>query len=97
MTAPSVVAGPNLRANGEITKRKDQFLSPRIVAREAARIVAARGDSISPAALRRLVTRFIRSGYTTLRDLEAFLPPFPDPTGETAARNVDRSRAGGGR
>lgn len=85
-------SGRNLPANGEITKREDQFLSPRIVAREAAKIMAAKGIEIRPAALRRLVTRFIRHGHTTLAELESLVVAYADPTGETATAHVMRER-----
>lgn len=96
MTAPparSATECRNLPANGEKPKREDQFLSPRIVAREAAKIMAARGIEIRPAALRRLVTRFIRDGHTTLGDLERVIA-YADPTGERAVRIVMRGGNG---
>lgn len=84
--------GPNLRANGE-SRREDQFLSPRVMQREAAKILNARGLEVRPAALRRLITRFIQSGITTLAELEAHVISYADPTGETAVRNVMRGQA----
>lgn len=97
MTAPPTTsAAPstsrNLPANGEITKREDQFLSPRIIAREAVKILDAKGIDVGPAQLRRLVTRFVRQGYTTLRELEPFVLAHADPTGETAVSRVLRER-----
>jgi hypothetical protein len=89
-TAPS----PNLRANGATQqakpRREDQFLSPRIIAREAVKILAAKGIEIGPGTLRRLVTRFVREGHTTLAHLEPFVLSYADPTGERAVRNVMR-------
>jgi hypothetical protein len=82
----------NLPANGEVSKREDQFLSPRIVAREAAKIMAAKGIEVRPAALRRLVTRFIRHGHTTLAELERLVITYADPTGEAAVRRVMSER-----
>lgn len=82
---------PNLRANGE---RREAFLSPRIVAREAAKILNARGMEFRPAMLRTLVTRYIDVGHTTTADLEAWVLGYADPTGEAAVRNV--MRGGGG-
>lgn len=70
--------------------RSNSFLSPRIVAREAVKILAARGVEIRPAALRALVTRFIKVGHTTTRELEPYLLHYLDPTGESAVRNVMR-------
>jgi hypothetical protein len=92
---PADAASPsrNLPANGEIAKREDMFLSPRIVTREAVKIVAAMGIEVRPAALRRLVTGFIRHGYTSLDDLEPFMFRYRlDPTGEFVVRKVMRER-----
>lgn len=72
--------------------RRDLFLSPRIVAREAVKVLAARGDEIRPAVVRVLVKRFIEEGHTTLAEIEPFVLGYLDPTGETAVRNVMRSR-----
>lgn len=72
--------------------RRDEFLSPRIVAREAAKILAARGVDVRPPTLRRLVTRFIRDGHTTVANLEPWVLSYVDPTGETAVHNVMRKR-----
>ena len=88
--ATGTVNSRNLPAYGESPTRADDFLSPRIVAREAAKIVAAVGIEIRPAALRRLVTRFIHDGRTSLLDLERMVIGYADPTGETAVRNVIR-------
>lgn len=87
------VSSRNLPApNGENAKRADQFLSPRIVAREAVKILAVKGIEVAPAALRRLVTRFIREGYTSLREVEPFVIAYADPTGEAATARVLRDR-----
>lgn len=93
--SPPLAAPPirrNLPANGENARREDQFLSPRIVAREAVKILAAKGIELRPAALRRLVTRFIREGYTSLREVEPFVIAYADPTGESATAQVMRVR-----
>lgn len=73
-------------------EREQRFLSPRIMQREAAKILAAKGIPVGPGMLRRLVTRFIQEGYTTLAEIEPFLLSYVDPTGETAVRNVIRER-----
>lgn len=73
-------------------ERQDRFLSPRVMQREAAKILAAKGIPVGPAMLRRLVTRFIQEGYTTLAEIEPFLLSYADPTGETAVNNVVRDR-----
>jgi len=97
MTAPPIASATtstssNLPASGEITKREDQFLSPRIIAREAVKILNAKGIEIRPAQLRRLVTRFVREGYTTLAEVETFVLSHVDPTGEAAVRRVLHER-----
>lgn len=74
-------------------ERQDKFLSPRVIAREVAKALRARGEEVSPAYLRRLTTVFVRHGFTTLADVRRAID-YADPTGETAVRNVMR---GGGR
>lgn len=90
--SPRIGNTRNLPGNGEIAKREDMFLSPRVIAREAVKILDAKGIDVGPAQLRRLVTRFVRDGYTTLRDLEPFVLAHADPTGEAAVRRVLRER-----
>lgn len=80
-------------ATSRETERRNQFLSPRIIQREAAKVLSARGLEVRPAALRRLVTRFVEHGHTSLAEVEPFFLGYLDPTGETAVRNVLR---GGG-
>jgi hypothetical protein len=97
MTAPPIASATlstsrNLPATGEPAKREDQFLSPRIIAREAVKILNAKGIDVGPAQLRRLVTRFVREGYTTLAEVEPFVLSHVDPTGEAAVRRVLRER-----
>ncbi len=90
MPAPPVATSTsrNLPANGALAKREDQFLSPRVIAREAVKILAIKGIEIGPSELRRLVTRFVREGHTSLHEIEPFVIAYFDPTGETAVRNV---------
>lgn len=83
------VTGPNLRANGE---RADAFLSPRVLSREAAKLVAELDLRLSPRRIRQLVTRFVDEGRSDI-DLRAFLLSYADPTGETAVRHVMREQA----
>lgn len=100
MTAQAAIAAipsPNLRANGE---RQAEFLSPRIVMREAAKVCADMGLEIRGARLRRLVGRFIAEGRSDL-DFRTWFIGYADPTGETAVRNVmmrqrDDARSCGG-
>lgn len=74
--------------------RTDGFLSPRIVAREAVKMLTARGLDVRPPLVRRLVTRYIREGHTTTAEIEPFILRYVDPTGETAVRNVMQARHG---
>lgn len=90
MTARHDVNGPNLRANGE---RADAYLSPRVLAREAAKLVAELDLRIAPARIRQLVTSFVRDGRTDI-DFRTWFLAYADPTGEQAARNVDRRSVG---
>lgn len=82
--APAATATPT---SGSM-ERAAGFLSPRVVAREAVKILNAMDIEVRPAMLRRLVTRFIKAGHTTLRELEPFVLDYADPTGETAVRHV---------
>ena len=88
MTRAHADTGPNLRANGE---RADAFLSPRVLAREAAKLVAELDLRLSPARIRQLVTIFVQQGRSDV-ELRSFLLSYADPTGETAVRNVERAR-----
>ena len=88
-TAAVAVSGPNLRANGE---RQDQFLSPRILMREAAKCADDMGLAIRGRRLRLIVQRFIDNGRSDV-DFRTWFISYADPTGETAVRNV---MAGGG-
>ena len=80
---------PNLRANGE---RQSEFLSPRILTREAAKVCADLDITLSPPRLRALVTRYVDEGRTDLGFLTWFIS-YADPTGEAAVRNVMRGRS----
>lgn len=82
------VDGPNLRANGE--SRADSFLSPRVLTREAAKIADELRLPVRGAQLRKLITRFVDEGHT-MSELRGYLLTYADPTGERAARNVDRT------
>lgn len=91
MSAPpgdQIATGPNLRANGE---RQTEFLSPRVVTREATKVCADLGLNIRGARLRTLVDRFILQGRTDI-DFRTWFIAYADPTGETAVRNVLRER-----
>ena len=83
------VSDPNLRANGE---RQDQFLSPRILMREASKCADDMGLAIRGPRLRLIVQRFIDSGRADT-DFRTWFISYADPTGETAVKNV---MAGGG-
>lgn len=85
---PAAIDGPNLRANGE---RRDGFLAPRILTREAAKVVGDLGLPIRGARLRKLVDRYVRSGRSDL-DFRTWFIGYADPTGERAVGNVTRER-----
>ena len=92
MTAPpGATPTTDTATSPSIESRTERFLSPRIVAREAAKILTARGEEVRPAALRSLVRRFIELGHTTTRELEVYLLHYADPVGEEAVRNVMNS------
>lgn len=85
---------PNNDCRNLPATRRDTFLSPRIVAREAVKIVDDLHVDLHPAQIRRLVTRFINDGHTTLDELRVYVLAYADPTGETAVRHVMRERRG---
>lgn len=64
---------------------------PRIVAREFARLFQQRGIDAHPGEVRKLALKFCSSGRP-MSDVEAIVIAYADPTGEMAARNVDRER-----
>lgn len=77
---------PNPPANGE------SHLHRKVLAREAAKVAADLGLRLSPARIRVLVDQYLRTG-TAFPDLRTWLLSYADPTGNRAARNVDRERA----
>lgn len=76
----------NLRANGEKTA---EFLSPRILMREAAKVCDDLNLNIRGARLRTLVDRFLAHGRADV-DFRTWFISYADPTGEAAVRNVLR-------
>lgn len=93
MTAPPGIVPTIDRATSPATERQSQYLNPRVVAREVVKVLTANGHEVRPAHVRRLVTGFIRHGYTTTAEIERFVLDYADPTGETAVRNVMRGGA----
>lgn len=91
MTAPPVASG-DTRPTARRMARTEEFFSPAVMFRAATKILTARGMDVRPAVVRRLVTRFIREGHTSLTDFESFVVAYADPTGETAVSNVQRER-----
>ncbi|MGI8682033.1 MAG: hypothetical protein ACR2JO_07875 [Mycobacteriales bacterium] len=79
-------ASPNLRADGE---RETEFLSPRVLMREAAKVCDDLGLSIRGARLRSMIDRFVTEGRGDI-DFRTWFIAYADPTGETAVRNVMR-------
>lgn len=80
---------PDLGANQE--GRHTEFLSVRTLARQARVVADELGFEMSGARIRAVVRAFVREGHTD-GDLRTWLISYADPTGETAARNVDRER-----
>ena len=84
MSSPAVTSSRNLPANGE---------NARLVAREFARALIAHGIEPRPAIVRKLAERFVADGWSHPSDVAGYVHLwYADPTGETAAANVDRSR-----
>lgn len=79
---------PHPQAKAE---RADRFLSPRVLTREAAKLNSELDLRIHPGRLRTLMRHFVAEGRR-FDELGAWLLAYADPTGETAARNVDRER-----
>ena len=79
---------PNLRANGE---RQDGFLSPRVLMREAEKVCDDLDLDIRGPRLRSVIDRFVNEGRSDI-DFRTWFISYADPTGETAARQVDRER-----
>lgn len=78
---------PNLRTNGE---RQAEFLSPRVLMREAAEVCDDLGLDLGGPGLRKVIDRFVREGRFD-RDFRTWLTTsYADPTAETAIRNVMR-------
>lgn len=81
---------PDLGANQE-GDREDQFLSVRVLAREASKIVDQLNLPISGSRTRKLVRQFVREGRADANFRTWFIS-YADPTGETAVRNVLREK-----
>jgi hypothetical protein len=86
--SPDVQHQPNLRAN-EQGAATDEFLSLRTLAREARKIVVEMNLPISGSRTRELVRLFVQEGHTDL-DFDTWFLTYADPTGEAAAKRVDR-------
>lgn len=86
MTALGVA--PRISAGRDRITPEDLGLSKGQVCRLAVKVAAEHGLSLHPAEARRIAAAFMATGY---RSAEAFLA-WLDPTGQTAADNVDRER-----
>lgn len=64
------------------------------VRREFARLFREHDIAAHPAEVRRIATKFCAAGHTRLEDVEGWVLWYADPTGEQAARNVDRGAGG---
>lgn len=91
MPRPTQVISPNLRANGE-----NETQTSRALMREVAHAASAAGLSLSPAGIRVLVSRYVETAAPG-QSVRSWVISYADPTGETAARNVDRERGHHGR
>lgn len=69
------------------------YVGPRIVAREFSRLFRERHIAVHPAEVRVIAAKFCSVPGRQLADVEAYVLAYADPTGETAARNVDRGGA----
>lgn len=76
---------PNPPANGET-------LHPSVLAREAVKVCADLGLRLGGGRIRLLVKDYLRSGYAQHTGFREWLLTYADPTGNRAARNVDRQR-----
>lgn len=93
MSPPRGLAtSPNLRANGE--SGTAEFLSPRVLTREAAKVCGELDLRISPQRIRLAVTRYVRDGRSDI-DFRTWFIAYADPTGETAVRNVMKAASDG--
>lgn len=77
---------PNPQANAE-----QQYLHPKVLAREAAKVAADLGLRIPPARIRLLVKRFVALGRSDL-DFRTWFLTYADPTGETAVWHLMRAQ-----
>lgn len=74
---------------------RGRTLLPRsVVAREFSRLFVAHEIAAHPVEVRRLASRFVAVGHSDLSEVERYVLAYADPTGEKAARNVDRERGG---
>ncbi len=83
---------PDLGANQEGTG--GEYLSVRMLSREAHKCADAMNIAISGSRIRALVRQFVREGRTDV-DFRTWFIGYADPTGETAVRNILRERSGG--
>jgi len=88
--AAQAATQPDLGANQE-GGREDQFLSVRVLAREASKIVDQLNLPISGSRTRKLVRQFVHEGRADVNFRTWFIS-YADPTGETAVRNVLREK-----
>lgn len=68
-------------------------LHPTVLAREARKVCTDLGLRLSDDRLHRVVQEYLRNGYASAGCFRTWFLSYADPTGERAARNVDRQRA----
>jgi hypothetical protein len=63
------------------------YLSVETLTRSARRVLADRGEEMSPSRLSKVIRRFVREGRADV-DFRTWFIAYADPTGEAAVRNV---------
>ncbi|MFH7324792.1 hypothetical protein [Aeromicrobium sp. JJY06] len=81
---------PNPPAKAEKFSERE-FLHPKILAREAAKVAQANGLTLHPAEIRRLVSKYTQHRDPVSEQIELFrswVLTYADPTGDAAVDNV---------
>lgn len=81
---PTPEAKPEANQN-----RSDAYLSQRILAREARKVIESLDLDICGSRLKRIVRRYVTEDRAGI-DFRTWFITYADPTGETAVRNVLR-------
>jgi hypothetical protein len=89
MTTPSSTSAPRAPRTGG--SQQGDHLSVETLTREARKVLAARGEEMSPSRLSKVIRRYIRVGRGDV-DFRSWFIAYADPVGEQATRNVMRQR-----